>query len=133
MRKLPQSSAIPYRVRDGRTEFLLITSLKGNWIFPKGIVEPGESPEETALKEAREEAGICGRLHALPIGSYTHVKWETLCEVVVFLLEVELEDDSWPEQQERRRAWFGIDEAQKAIKSRKLGEMLDLARAALNR
>ncbi len=132
MRKLPQSSAIPYRVRDGRTEFLLITSLKGNWIFPKGIVEPGESPEETALKEAREEAGIDGKLHAPPLGSYSHVKWDTLCEVVVFLLEVETEVPSWPEMAERRRAWFGADEARKAIKSRKLGEMLDLARDALN-
>jgi 8-oxo-dGTP pyrophosphatase MutT (NUDIX family) len=29
-----------------------------NWDFPKGLVEPGEDPLETAKREAAEEAGI---------------------------------------------------------------------------
>jgi 8-oxo-dGTP pyrophosphatase MutT (NUDIX family) len=29
-----------------------------NWDFPKGEVEPGESPLETAIRETREETGI---------------------------------------------------------------------------
>jgi bis(5'-nucleosidyl)-tetraphosphatase len=29
-----------------------------NWDFPKGVVEPGEDPLETAVREAKEEAGI---------------------------------------------------------------------------
>ena len=40
----------------------------GKWIFPKGHVEPGESAEETARREAEEETGLlvellgsCGR------------------------------------------------------------------------
>jgi 8-oxo-dGTP diphosphatase len=28
------------------------------WQLPKGIVDPGETPEVTALREVREEAGI---------------------------------------------------------------------------
>lgn len=31
---------------------------KLRWQLPKGIVDPGESPEVTALREVREEAGI---------------------------------------------------------------------------
>ena len=53
---LEQASAIPYRLRDGQPEFCLITSIStGKWGFPKGIVDPGETPEETAIKEALPE------------------------------------------------------------------------------
>jgi 8-oxo-dGTP pyrophosphatase MutT (NUDIX family) len=29
-----------------------------NWDFPKGLVEPGEDPVATAIREAREETGL---------------------------------------------------------------------------
>lgn len=32
------------------------------WALPKGIVDPGESPAETALREAEEETGLVARL-----------------------------------------------------------------------
>jgi|GEM_PF-4495095 len=32
------------------------------WTFPKGRLERGESPAQAAAREAREEAGISGRV-----------------------------------------------------------------------
>ena len=32
------------------------------WALPKGLVDPGETPAETALREAAEETGISARL-----------------------------------------------------------------------
>lgn len=32
------------------------------WTLPKGMIEPGETPEEAALREVREESGLCGRI-----------------------------------------------------------------------
>jgi 8-oxo-dGTP pyrophosphatase MutT (NUDIX family) len=35
---------------------------EGVWALPKGNLDPGERPEETALREVREETGVEGRL-----------------------------------------------------------------------
>lgn len=45
------------RREDEGWKFLLLRAFR-NWDFPKGEVEPGESPLETAVRETREEAGI---------------------------------------------------------------------------
>ena len=35
---------------------------EGTWALPKGLIEPGEPPAETAVREALEETGVSGRL-----------------------------------------------------------------------
>ena len=50
---------IVYRKFNGNTEILLIKHIKsGYWSFPKGHVENGETEEETAKREIKEETGI---------------------------------------------------------------------------
>jgi len=55
---------------DGDITVLLVSSKKepGNWIFPKGHVERGESAAEAALRETEEEAGVDGALVG-PVGA----------------------------------------------------------------
>ena len=51
--------AIVYRKFHGNTEILLIRHIKsGYWSFPKGHVEEGETEEETAKREIKEETGV---------------------------------------------------------------------------
>jgi len=65
------SGGVVYRINAGRVpceaiEVVLISHLtqKGLcvWCLPKGTVEPGESLEQTALREVREETGITARI-----------------------------------------------------------------------
>ena len=52
-RMIPQSGVIPYRVREGQVEVLVITSSDGlRWVVPKGLVEPGMTAADSAAKEA---------------------------------------------------------------------------------
>lgn len=51
------AGAVVVRKESGRWKFLLLRAYR-NWDFPKGVVEPGEDPLETAVREVREEAGI---------------------------------------------------------------------------
>src|SRR3712207_2442422 len=37
---------------------LLFKKYNGDWVLPKGKVEPGENHEQTALREVKEETGV---------------------------------------------------------------------------
>lgn len=50
-----------FRKREGVTEVAVIgVDAKGEqrWQLPKGLVSPGEQPEQAALREVREETGL---------------------------------------------------------------------------
>jgi ADP-ribose pyrophosphatase len=44
--------------RGDAVEYLLLHYASGHWDFPKGNIEPGETPEQTALREIKEETGL---------------------------------------------------------------------------
>ena len=50
--------AVVFTRDDDETRYVLIRSLEGVYGFPKGHREPGESREQTALREIREEVGL---------------------------------------------------------------------------
>jgi len=43
---------------NGQIEILLISDAKNRWTIPKGHVEPGEEPKQTAEREIQEETGL---------------------------------------------------------------------------
>lgn len=57
MPKVLSAGVIPVR-RTGRGWMLLVLRAYKNWDFPKGRVEPGEEPIDTAKRETAEETGI---------------------------------------------------------------------------
>jgi len=68
---------VPWRRRDdGTVEVLLVHRPRyGDWSFPKGKLEPGETDEQAALREVEEETGLHCELGAeLPSTSYRDSK-----------------------------------------------------------
>ncbi len=120
-----QSGAIPFRLHLEELEILLITSRrKKRWVIPKGIIEEDLSPEESAAKEAYEEAGVSGAVHPQMLGQYQYKKWGGTCTVKVYLLEVEEILEDWPESFFRDRQWVTIKEAQKRIEEEDLRKII---------
>ncbi len=60
------SGGVVYRFAEGITWVVLISvGAQGRWQLPKGLVDADESPEVTAVREAREEAGVVTELLSL--------------------------------------------------------------------
>ncbi|MEO0514505.1 MAG: NUDIX domain-containing protein [Planctomycetota bacterium] len=49
---------VPFRLSEGRLEFLLVQHHAGHWAFPKGHPEADETPIDTARRELAEETGL---------------------------------------------------------------------------
>ena len=58
MREQKSVGIVLFRNTSNKKEFLLLNYPQGHWDFIKGKVEQGETPHETALREAKEETGI---------------------------------------------------------------------------
>jgi 8-oxo-dGTP pyrophosphatase MutT (NUDIX family) len=123
-----QSGVIPIRFREGSLEILLITSRrKKHWVIPKGIIEGELSPQESALEEAYEEAGIRGKVDPDPIGDYQYRKWGGTCTVKVFVMRVEEELETWPEDYFRERRWVDPTTAQALVDNPDLVKLIKAA------
>jgi len=108
-----QSAAIPFRRTAQGKEILIVRSSSGrHWVVPKGIVEPGLSPGDSARVEAEEEAGVRGEISEQPVGHYTYAKWGATCDVAVYTLSVteEIAFENW-EEKHRQRKWVPLAEA----------------------
>jgi 8-oxo-dGTP pyrophosphatase MutT (NUDIX family) len=111
-----QSAVIPYRIKNGKAEVLLITSIKKKrWIIPKGYIEFNHTPYESAKKEAYEEAGVIGTNETIEIGAFKTTKQMGVCFVRVFSMEVESVLDEYPEMNLRKRKWFELKEAARQV------------------
>jgi 8-oxo-dGTP pyrophosphatase MutT (NUDIX family) len=127
--ELTHAGAVAFRKRGERVEFLVVTSSNGqHWVLPKGHIDPGESPQQTALRELAEEAGVGGEiLSPLAVKTF-HVPGET-ARVQYFLVRA---TETRPAEEERTLAWLGAEEAVTRLSFDDARETVRLAVAALS-
>ena len=102
-------------VRAGQV-LLIATGAGRRWQLPKGHIEPGESIEQAAVREVREETGVDGRIRAtLPSIDYFFVDKEgrrVRKHVDYFLLDYVAGDEHGFDPHEVDDArWFDWQEA----------------------
>ena len=70
-----------------RDRVVLRRTLLGEWVFPKGWIDPGETPEQTATREVREETGVRAEIVSLAGSASYEADGETR-NVVYYLMRV---------------------------------------------
>jgi ADP-ribose pyrophosphatase YjhB (NUDIX family) len=89
IKMIKQSGVIPYRIRNDKIEVMLITTSSGlNWIVPKGNISDGMSLQDSAAKEAWEEAGVFGWVDNQELGTYKYYKKDKLYQVKIYFMLV---------------------------------------------
>jgi 8-oxo-dGTP pyrophosphatase MutT (NUDIX family) len=97
------------------------------WGLPKGLVEPGEAPDRTALREVREETGLEAEVRA-PLGDirYWYV-WEgerVSKRVTFFLMEAVGGDIALHDHEMEEVRWFPLAEAPRVANYRTERELI---------
>lgn len=132
-----QVGALPIRrTASGEPEILLVTTrATRRWIVPKGWPVKGMKDHDAAAVEAREEAGVIGRVHKKPAARYIYWKRMAdhfvLCRVTLYLMDAKRRLDKWEETSQRQSYWFKLPDAADMVDEpglkaaiRKLGKRL---------
>src|SRR5258708_15710146 len=95
-------------LRDGRVLLVRAKPAPHDWVLPKGHIEAGEMPPDTAAREVREEAGVeatPGReLGILEFQSPKSGRMRSIYFLMRYVRDVPREDD-------REVRWCTLDEA----------------------
>ena len=140
-KRTTQVAALPIRISDdGEINVLLVSSRETRrWVIPKGWPSKKMGDAKAAAREAREEAGVTGKVYRKPVGFYRYRKVlpesSRILDVAVYVLWVRKLRKSWPEQKERTRIWATLEDAAKLVREpglkRLFAELEDETREAL--
>ena len=139
---LDQVSAggVAFRYTDSEPEIAIVCMKpKLRWQLPKGIVDEGESPEETAVREVREEAGVETTRRGLietieywyrSVRNKQPVRYHKF--VHFYLLEYRGGDVADHDHEVEEARWVPFDEALRMLEFKSEREVVEKARDMLS-
>lgn len=114
--------------RRGRYKVAVVyREARGDWTFPKGKLDEGETFEEAALREVWEETSITAEIRKF-VGStnYTHRKGRP--KLVAYYLMEAMSGEFVPNEEVDELRWVTLDEAFELLTWDRDRELVDLLR-----
>ncbi len=103
---------------------LLVTGIQGAiWSFPKGHVEIGETTEEAAIREVREETGYDVEI-LKRLTDVTYTNKETGDSIRVAMFKMRPIKDTGIKEVDVQTKWFPIEEAKQFLAYHKPASLL---------
>lgn len=105
-------------VRNGEGKLLMIYRNK-HWDLPKGKMEPGEIPDQTAMREVEEECGVTGLTITRDLLQTYHIFFQNHHECIkrTYWFEMNCKDTNQPKPQLEegitKVEWMSKEEVQK--------------------
>jgi len=90
-------------------------------VFPKGWIDPGETPEQAALREVREEAGVRAEIVRQAGNAPYEMEGETR-DVAYYVMRV-IDSPEWAEHAGIDAASFPFDEVESVLTFENLREL----------
>lgn len=122
MKSATHAGTVVYRHTGSGYEYLVVTAKRdpSKWVLPKGHIDPGESPEQAAVREALEEAGAVCRIKKR-IGRSVFDQRGVKARVDFYLAELEKEVEA---EEDREIRWYPLEAAIKRLSFDNLREIL---------
>jgi 8-oxo-dGTP pyrophosphatase MutT (NUDIX family) len=117
-------------VTDRRREgamFLLVRASRPpfDWVLPKGHIEKGETPEEAARREVREESGVTADIVRLVGDSTFDLRGEPVL-VRYFLMQFRAQGAA---EECRETRWCSLEDAQRLLRFESTRDIVRIAAA----
>jgi 8-oxo-dGTP pyrophosphatase MutT (NUDIX family) len=113
------AGAVVFRRDNNKIKYLLIQYGWGHWEFPRGLIEKGESLEDTASREIEEETGIKD-IKFIPgfrewIKFFFKLKGKTIMKIATFLLAETQTKEIKLSSEHKDYTWLEYEQAQEKL------------------
>jgi 8-oxo-dGTP pyrophosphatase MutT (NUDIX family) len=126
-REYSHAGGVVARIVDGAPQYLLVEANghPGEWVLPKGHIEPGETAEAAAVREVEEEAGVRAAIVARA-GDNEYMAEGERVRTIFFLMRYE---GDVGRDEDRGLAWRRYDDALKLLHYENTRQVLAQAHA----